>query len=117
MEAAATDRETRFHLRREQMARDRAHAQRRRATMQRVAWALGAAATVLLVAVMAGERGALVGVVVVVLALVASAVGARLAPRRGASAWDWQAQRYRLHGRPADRVQALDRPDGPRDHL
>ena len=116
-EAAATDRESRFRLRREQVARERALARRRHVVLQRGAWILGFAGLLVVGAVVEGGRGAMIAVAVGAVAVAAALLAGRLAARRGASAWDWQAQRYRLHGRPADRVQALDRPDGPRDRL
>lgn len=55
--------------------------------------------------------GAVVGLLVAT-AVAAAWWGAEaLAAKRGASAWDWRAQRYRLLGDPSRVVQDLDDPE------
>jgi len=58
-----------------------------------------------------GWVGAVAALVTIVAWMVGRRVARRAAQRRGAAAWDWQAGRHRLLGRPAQRVQDLDRRD------
>lgn len=105
------DREARF---RERLAAVEAADERRR---RRDRWSrgvlaiLGAVAVVTVGALLDGTLGALVGVAAVGLAVGAAALARRLAVRRGAAAWDWQAGRHRLLGNPSQQVRSRDEPD------
>lgn len=111
--AMHVDRAGRFRRRREEVAALR----RRRRLLGRLGW--------LSVVVGTTVAGALVGEIADGFAAVGGAlvgagagglgVGLYLlmsvaARRRGARAWDWQAQRYRLIGDPSRRVQRMDEP-------
>ena len=61
-------------------------------------------------AVLGGLAGAVIGMGSVALVWGLRHTLRLLAPRRGASAWDWRAQRYRLMGDPSKAVQERDRP-------
>lgn len=72
-------------------------------------WVLGTVVSLRLGMLVAGIRGSLLAVGVLVLTGVIHHAAVRAARRRGAVAWDWRAARYRLAGNPADDVQKLDR--------
>lgn len=113
-EANAIDREARF---RERFAEVREGRRRRRLRDRAVTTtaAVGAAGTAVLVgAVVAGWTGTAVAVVLAVVVAGVWRLLARRAEARGASAWDWCAERHRLLGDPSREVQALDRPEGRR---
>lgn len=112
--AAATNRDGRFEHRLERVRQDVARRERRQQQL-RLLRLVGLGVTGLLVVLVAeafvGLGPALaIGVGVVAVAEVGRRVTTTAAARRGASAWDWQAGRHRLFGRPAERVQMADRP-------
>ncbi len=106
----ATDRANRFAQRLDAVQAARARASLRRRVAERLGW------VALVVAAVGGGwwlatgLGVATGLTVVGLVWVARDAARRIAVARGAEAWDWQAGRYRLLGRPARRVQMLDRP-------
>ncbi len=119
---AATDRDGRFRTRLAQV-QTREERRRQRGRVLRVVGAVSALLAIgvvaLIVGTLAGDDrwGLAAGVVLLAASLIGQRVTATLAARRGAEAWDWQAGRHRLLGRPAKRVQDLDRPDVARGPL
>ncbi len=112
--AAATDRTRRFEERLDRVRADAVRRERRRVQLDHLVDA-GMAVTGLVAGLVASlwlsatvAVGIGVGVALVLLA--GRRVAAALAVRRGAEAWDWQAGRHRLLGRPAARVQQADAP-------
>jgi hypothetical protein len=77
-------------------------------------WTAVTTALVLAGSVMLDLAGAVIGLGAAAATFVISRAIAWSASRRGAAAWDWEAGRFRLYGRPADRVQMLDRPPDAR---
>jgi len=88
----------------------RARAQRRNAVIEAGGTAALSGGAVLVGGLLGGGVGILLAVVGLGAAVVSRPTLRRVAARRGALAWDWQAQRYRLVGDPSARVQELDRP-------
>ena len=107
--AAMTDRAARFDERFEVVAGAHARREQRRRQVTAAVGSVASATAVGIGFALGGAAGLAAAVGVTAAGWGASRVAARGARRRGATAWDWQAQRYRLLGRPADRVQALDR--------
>ncbi len=120
---AATDREGRFRQRLGDVQQLQERRLRRgRMLRMLLAGTAALAAGVLGLVVGALAEAPLLGAAVTLVALAVGVLGARIAARvavrRGAEAWDWQAGRHRVLGRPAKRVQDLDRPKdahGPMD--
>jgi Flp pilus assembly protein TadB len=98
------DRRARFDDRLEQVREGRERRSRRRRIVEIVAIVVALAGTIAIGAAIAGAPGALLGAALVFVAALATVVVRRGARRRGAAAWDWQSERHRLLGRPADRV-------------
>lgn len=103
-----TDRHRRFGRRLEEIRAARRGRGRRRRLAIATGVVLGLVGVVVLGATL-GTAGTLAGTVGVVGITVIEMARRRLAERRGAPAWDWKAQRYRVFGRPADRVRGADR--------
>ncbi|MDX1621173.1 MAG: hypothetical protein R3320_09295 [Nitriliruptorales bacterium] len=109
-EAQATDRGERFRLRLERVVTSRDQRRRRRRAASAVSLVLLALTGIAIGAVLGGLAGAVIGMGSVALVWGLRHTLRLLAPRRGASAWDWRAQRYRLMGDPSKAVQERDRP-------
>lgn len=113
----ATDRDGRFRHRLVAVHAD-ARRRRRRARTLRVASTAAVALVALALGVAVAGRtdrpwaGVATAAGLVALFLAGRHVAAALAAARGPDAWDWQAGRHRLMGRPAKRVQELDHPVG-----
>ncbi|MDX1658589.1 MAG: hypothetical protein R3343_07205 [Nitriliruptorales bacterium] len=112
--AQVTDRRSRFRHRLGRIRAQRSRRQVRRQTIEVVGTFAAVAVAVVLGAALEGWAGAAIGLAVAVAVLGARRLLLAWAPRRGASAWDWQAQRYRVLGDPSKTVQELDRP--PEEH-
>lgn len=109
-EAATVDRRARYAQRLREVEEHQRSARRVRVVTLALGWLAGAAVATVGGFLLGGTLGVLVGVVALGLVAAGHAAVGALARRRGAPAWDWRAQRYRLLGRPADEVQARDRP-------
>jgi hypothetical protein len=104
------DRQQRFEQRLARVDAVRRRERRRRAALAAVALVATAGLALVLGWAVAGPAGAAAGLVAVAGVLAGRRLAGAAAAGRGAAAWDWQAQRHRLLGRPADRVRGLDRP-------
>lgn len=115
--AAMTDRDARFHVRFEVIARAEARRRRRERLLERtvvLGTLLGApllgwwVATLLDVT---GGTGIAVGIPVGVVTVLVRRWSQRYASRRGATAWDWQRRRHVVHGDPSRSVQQRTGPE------
>lgn len=108
------DRSARFRTRLADVHAARERHERITHRLMAVTWTAVAAALVLAGVALLDLAGALIGLGTAASLFVIVRAVAWRATRRGAPAWDWEAGRYRLYGRPADRVQMLDRPPDAR---
>lgn len=79
-----------------------------------VSWSTTTIAVVVIGWALLGWRGALAGGGAVAITAATTIAARRSARHRGASAWDWRAQRYRLWGDPSAEVHRRDRPPSHR---
>lgn len=105
-----TDRHSRFRDRLLRIRSERSRRRTLRQTLEIAGSVLFVLIAVMLGAVFGGWSGAGVGLVVALAVAVTRRLLLAWAPRRGASAWDWRAQRYRVLGDPSKVVEDLDRP-------
>lgn len=113
-EAGLVDRGARWRQRLAEVEAVGARRRRRARIVASASWGTSLVAGVVLGWAILGWRGVLAAVGVVAITAAGTAGARALARRRGASAWDWQAQRYRLLGDPSAEVQRRDRPPSQR---
>lgn len=115
--AAGLDRAAEGRSRLEQVTRADARARRRGRLVAVAVWSTGCLTAMVAGAAVRGVVGAGAGLLLVVVVAAVRRLLDRAAARRGASAWDWRARRYRLTGNPSAEVQGLDGYTGSRDAL
>ncbi|MGH3440770.1 MAG: hypothetical protein ACRDUY_01745 [Nitriliruptorales bacterium] len=110
---AMTDRRARFARRLEQVTAERRSRVRRRRLARALSRLFLAAVVLTAGGLLAGWAGTVLGAGLLLVSAVGVVVAGRLARRRGATAWDWQVQEYRLLGNPSEDVRRRDPPKGP----
>lgn len=114
--ARGTDREAAALERVERVLLDDARMRSWRRGTRTVAWGVAVVGTVGLGVMLGSWVGAGIAASLLLAVFTLQKTVERTARRRGASAWDWRARRYRLLGNPSRAVQDRDDPEaGERD--